>query len=331
MKKLQISIVQLFILAALFVTGAVANTVSFDTSFNGTGYSIQDAAAPPANSLGNSMALQPDGKILIAGFTTLNNFTDKAAVMRLNSDGSLDPSFGTGGRFTTNILQYFIINKVLVQPDGKILLAGISSSNDSASDFTLMRLNSNGSLDTSFNSTGYVVQNTPVNTFDTCESMALQADGKIVLVGRTAQIPGTPNFEYNFAVMRFNSNGSLDTGFNGSGILVVGDPGVEESAYAVVVQADGKILIGGLRSPSANNANFLLKRINADGTPDMSFGSSGTTITTASQQYHYIQTLALQSDGKILAGGNSYIARYTTGGVLDTSFAANGVVEKRRR
>lgn len=325
MKNLPIIITRLLVLSALFVIGASGNTVSLDTTFNGTGYSIYPAVPSPGESIADSMALQPDGKIVIGGHTVVNQSPDQFVVMRLNSDGTLDNSFGTGGIVLTRVGLSANASKVLIQPDGKILLAGHTATNESALDFAIIRYNADGSLDTSFNSTGYLIQSTSGLTFDGCHDMALQPDGKIILVGSSAPIPGTPNLQYDFAVMRFNPNGSLDTGFNGTGILTFGTPNVEESAQAVLVLTDGKILIGGRRSVNQNVANFVLMRRNADGSPDTSFGSGGTTVTNAGQIYHYIQTLALQSDGKILAGGTSYVARYTTRGILDTSFGVNGV------
>jgi len=324
MKKQHFIIIRLLVLAALFVIGAFGNTVSFDTTFNGTGYSIYPAVPPPGESLGTSMALQTDGKIVIAGKTIFNQSPDQVVVMRLNSDGTLDQTFGTSGIVLTSLVSLVEIEKVLIQPDGKILLGGTSGTSDTALDFMLMRFNPGGSLDTSFNSTGYLTQNINGFSIDYLHDIVLQPDGKIVGIGRTFVPPQTP-LPYDFAVIRFNPNGSLDTGFNGSGILTVGTPNIDESAETVLVQTDGKILIGGLRSVTGNVANFVLMRRNADGSLDTSFGSGGTTVTNAGPIYHYIQSLALQSDGKILAGGTSYVARYSADGILDTSFAVNGV------
>jgi uncharacterized delta-60 repeat protein len=324
MKKLSFRITMLFALPALFAASAYGNTVPLDTTFNGTGYSIREVVPPPGKSFGKSMALQSDGKIVIAGNTVENQSPDKIAVMRLNSDGTLDTSFDTDGVVLMNIASLVEIIKVLILPDGKILLGGSSGTNDTALDFLLIRLNPDGSPDTSFNSTGSVVQTINGFSIDYLQDITLQPDGKIIAVGKTFGLPQTA-LPYDFGVMRFNPTGALDTTFDGDGILTIGTPNVDETAEAVIVQADGKILVGGLRSATQNIANFLLVRRNADGTPDASFGSGGATITNAGPIFHYIQTLAQQSDGKILAAGTNYAARYTTGGILDTSFATNGV------
>jgi uncharacterized delta-60 repeat protein len=128
MKQLQF-IIRLLGLSALFVIGAFGNSVSLDTTFNGTGYSIHPAVPSPGESIGKSMALQPDGKIVIAGYTVVNQSLGQVAVMRLNSDGTLDTSFGTDGIVLTKIVSLVEIVKVLIQPDGKILLGGTAAPN----------------------------------------------------------------------------------------------------------------------------------------------------------------------------------------------------------
>ena len=126
MKKLQIRIFQLLVLSALLVTSTLGNTVSFDNSFNGTGYSINAATPPPQGSIGNSIAIQPDGKIVIGGITFGNSQDDVFAVMRLNADGTLDNSFGTGGSRTTGVGTDDEGVDMQLQPDGKILMCGTS-------------------------------------------------------------------------------------------------------------------------------------------------------------------------------------------------------------
>ncbi len=323
MKTLRFILIQLLVLTSLFVIGAFGNTVTLDTTFNGTGYSLQSAVPAPQHSFGRSMVLQPDGKILMAGYTVDDFSPDKFALMRLNSDGTLDTSFGSNGVVVSAIDLGDRHAKIRLQPDGKILFAGISSNNETFTNYTLIRYNADGSFDTTFNSTGYVVQSFNNSSFDEVTDLNIQADGKIVLVGRTAQVPGVPNFEFNIGVMRFNTNGSLDTTFNKTGMTIIGTENATEEAYSVTIQADGKILIGGLHK--VNTLDFLLMRLNSNGTVDTSFGNNGMTITPVSSGQDLIGTLDFQSDGKIIAGGRSHIARYTPDGILDTSFGSNGV------
>ncbi|MBV9957594.1 MAG: hypothetical protein JO360_04200 [Acidobacteria bacterium] len=266
------------------------------------------------------MVLLPDGKILVGGETT-NSQSDKFALMRLNSDGTLDTSFGSGGIVLTTVNLSAHGSRLLVQPDGKILLGGYSYRIDTDYDFTIIRYTADGALDTSFNNTGSVTQ-TFGSSVDEGYDMGLQPDGKILLVGRTWQIQGMPGVQWDIGVMRFNTDGSLDTTFNGTGKLIFGTASDMEEAHSVLIQPDGKILIGGLQKTTKND--FLLLRLNSNGTLDTSFGSGGSTITTVSPGDNIITSLALQSNGKILAGGFGYIARYTPDGVLDPSFGVGG-------
>src|SRR5262245_16129260 len=126
MKKLQFIFIRILFLTAVFVTAAFGNTVPLDTAFNSVGYSIQAAVPSPQSSTGQSIAIQPDGKILIGGDTVNNQQPDKFAVMRLNADGSLDTSFGTNGSTVSAIGTDAHANKLILQPDGKILLCGYS-------------------------------------------------------------------------------------------------------------------------------------------------------------------------------------------------------------
>ncbi len=317
-------IIRLFVLSAMFVIAAFGNTVSLDTTFNGTGYRLQSVIAE--HSQGYSMVLQPDGKMLVGGTTNdnLNTQTSQRfAVIRMNSDGSLDDSFGNNGMVTT-LLGFSASEGVLrLQPDGKILLAGTSYSEGNYYDFTVIRYNADGTLDTSFNGIGYAVQSFNESSVDEVRDMTIQADGKIILIGRTGQIPGIPNIEFNIGVMRFDADGSLDTGFNQTGMLTFGTPSIWEEAHAVITQADGKIIVGGMHRTT--NEKFYLLRLNANGEFDTSFGNDGTAITLVGSGHSMISTLALQSDGKILAGGTEFIVRYATNGSVDTSFANNGI------
>ncbi len=320
MKKLQLTAIQLITLTAFFVIGAFGNTITLDTSFNGTGYTIRAAIPAPDYAVGSSMITQSDGKIVIGGFTSVFQF----ALMRINTDGSPDTSFGNGGTVLTTIEFSDRQAQLALQPDGKILLSGVSASNTTYSNFTIVRYNTNGSLDTSFNNTGYATVDINGSSFDESFNLTLQTDGKIILVGRTAQLPGTPDLHFDLAVMRFTTNGTPDMTFNGTGILTIDTSGADEVGQSVIVQPDGKILIGGSRS--TNNSQGVLIRLNPNGSFDSSFGNGGMIINpVGSNMVNDISTLALQSDGKILAGGTLSIARYNTNGTLDVGFARYGV------
>ncbi|MGC2237791.1 MAG: FG-GAP-like repeat-containing protein [Pyrinomonadaceae bacterium] len=297
---------------------ANAGRVSLDTTFNGTGYRVQTITA--GGSVGESLGIGSDGKIVLGGWTIGTALYDRFAAMRVNPTGTLDTGFDSDGFVITAVGNFDRGDTLLVQPDGKTLLSGdryFGSSND---DFTILRYNTDGTLDNSFDGNGVAAP--VVNGFsdEHCYDMALQPDGKIILVGTTA---GDDNLPTDIAVMRLNTDGSLDTTFSGSGILVITFNNVSEAANAVVIQPDGKIVIGGFLNDTFKN-EYLLMRLEANGMLDASFGSGGLVITSVSASNNSISTMALQSDGKILAGGTGFIARYDANGGLDNSFGTGG-------
>ncbi len=298
---------------------------TLDTSFNSTGivttdiYSLDDTAY--------SVTLQPDGKILVAGQSELN-YQSQFALLRYNTDGSLDTSFNSDGIVTTGIgSSDASAHSVAVQPDGKILVGGYSY-NVSHKDMALVRYNSDGSLDNSFNGTGIVTTDIG-GANDLARSVTLQADGKILLAGYS-NISGNNHM----ALVRYNSDGSLDTSLNSTGIVTT-NVGSGDNAYSMAIQPgpSGKILLGGY-SYINNISQITLLRYNSDGSLDTSFNGTGIVTTDIADSNDYALSIALQPDGKILAGGWSdnggnndmALLRYNHDGSLDTSFNATGIV-----
>ncbi len=324
MKKLQFNIPAISILVIFLAIGVYGGRVSLDTTFNGTGYRFQSINID--GSVGESVGVQADGKIVLGGWTLGLSFWDSFAVMRLNSNGSLDTTFDNDGYTITTVANFNRGDTLLFQPDGKILLAGNRYFGDSNNDFTILRYNTNGTLDNSFDGNGVAAPVISGFSDDYAYDMALQTDGKIVMVGSTS--PTTTinqTLPTDIAIMRLNTNGSPDTSFNGTGILKIVFNGVSESANAVIIQPTGKIVIGGFLNNFLKD-EFLLMRFNSNGVLDTTFGNSGLTFTSVSGGNDRITTMAVQSDGKILAGGGNFIARYTANGVLDSTFGNSGVV-----
>ena len=199
-----------------------------DTSFSSDGKVTTDLGFI-AIDIGRSVALQSNGKIIVAG-----DSNGDFALVRYNTDGSLDTSFSTDGKVTTGfgLLTIDIGYSLAIQADGKILVAGTDGT-----DFALARYNSDGSLDTSFSSDGKVTTDLGFIAVDIGYSIAVQADGKIVVAGVS---------NGDFALVRYNSDGSLDTSFSSDG-KVTTDFGLLtiDTIYSLVVQADGKILVAG--------------------------------------------------------------------------------------
>ena len=249
---------------------------------------------------GMAVAIQSDGKIVVGGFAG-SDF----AVVRYNPDGTLDTGFGTNGIVITSISAGSDqANDVVIQPDGKIVLAGTSSGS-----FALVRYNSNGTLDSSFGSGG-IVTSTIGSGSATGTAMALQTDGKIVVAGYS--YAGSYR---DFAVARYNSNGTLDTANFGSpnGWVVTSLSSDHEMANAVAIQSDGRIIAGGYVK-SGSNEDFALIRYNTNGSLDTAnFGSPNGWVTTYfAGAVDEVQDLAIQSDGRILAGDSAPSAPGTT-------------------
>jgi uncharacterized delta-60 repeat protein len=240
----------------------------------------------------NAVALQLNGKIVAAGYRSLRGTNSDLALVRYNADGSLDATFGAGGKVLTDFGGYDHGNAIALQPDGKIVVAGGSTyvSPDNP-DFVLVRYNADGSLDPSFGSGGKVLIDFGAS------AMVLQPDGKIVAAG-TADGP-------DFVLARYNADGSLDASF-GSGGKVVTDFGGTEHGHAIALQPDGKIVAVGT-TDSALNVDFALARYDPDGSLDASFGSGGRVRTGFRLGEREDATgVVIQSDGKIVAGGTIY-------------------------
>jgi uncharacterized delta-60 repeat protein len=255
------------------------------------------------------------------------------------TSGTLDASFGTSGKATTDFGGPSAARTLAVQADGKILAAGVAFLNG-GTDFALARYNSNGTLDTSFGTSGKVTTafDFPGN-FDRVFTVVVQPDGKFVAVGSTV------NLYANFALARFNANGTLDASF-GTGGIVTTFFGVSAEATSAVVQADGKIVAAGYANLDGGES-FALARYNSNGTLDTTFGTGGKVGTAfdSGHGFSYAQasSVAVQPDGRIVAAGNKEIgaclfngleqpcfdfalARYNSDGTLDASFGTGGRV-----
>ncbi len=266
---------------------------SLDTSF-GVGGKVTTAIGSASDSA-QSVAIQADGKIVVAGYS-YNGSNNDIAVVRYNANGSLDTSFDGDGKVVTDMAGLKDgANGVVIQPDGKIVVAG-SANNGSDDDFAVVRYNADGSLDTSFDGDGKVT--TAVgSTSEVGYSVILQSDGKIVVAGASSN--GINN---DFAVVRYNTDGSLDSSFDGDGKVTTAIGSGTDTASGVALQADGKMVVAGTSNNGTNN-DFALARYNADGSLDTSFGSSGTVMTAVGPSADYGQGVALQADGKIVAAG----------------------------
>jgi uncharacterized delta-60 repeat protein len=302
-------------LAALALPGAAVGAPGdLDATF-GTGGKVTTDFGPGSNSAA-AVAIQADSKTVAAGSSGSGHF----ALGRYKTDGSLDASFGIGGKVTTDVGGFFeAASAVAIQANGKIIAAGGTAPGGFCCQFALVRYNSDGSLDMSFGSGGKVT--TFFGGIATASSVAIQADGKIIAAGSKFDPFGT-----GFALARYNSDGSLDTSFGSAGKVITSFGGASDGVTGVATQVDGKVVATGGGGPGND---FLAARYNSDGSLDTSFGSGGK-VTTDFGGFDGANAVSIQADGKIVAagvGGSRFaLARYNADGSLDTSFGGGGKV-----
>jgi uncharacterized delta-60 repeat protein len=293
----------------------------------------------------SAIAIQPDGRIVVAGFAQLagTGGTPRVfALARYRSDGQPDTTFGNGGALTTSFGGTFAAaSAIMVQPDGKIVVAGTVDFNPDAPtsglDFALARYNANGTLDGSFGKGGKVVFDF-FGSFDQANAAVLQPDGKIIVAGSASY--DSLNQDIGFALTRFNADGSTDFGFGSGGKQITDFFGAGANANAMVLQADGKFVVAGTASDSATRpvaTDIAVARYNADGSLDATFGAGGqTAIPFANSATEQGNALALSADGKIIVAGAAFktfatppdfaLVRYNSDGSLDTGFGNGGTI-----
>jgi uncharacterized delta-60 repeat protein len=260
----------------------------------------------------NAIALQPDNKIVIGGYVGSGYMSGDGhrefALLRYNTDGTIDDSFGYRGIVITNSEnRENVINVIAILSDSKILAAGYTG-NGNSSDITLIRYNDDGRLDTTFLGSGAtVIKNPSENNINAATDMAIQPDGKIVVVGYVGYdgVEKSRTVRYrNFALLRFNPEGILDNDFGSNGMATVPISGIENIATAVAIQTDGKIIIGGSTRKAQDSASeFVLVRYNSDGSIDNSFGNQGKVIISEGVRGFISKRFSIQSDGRIVVLG----------------------------
>ncbi len=289
---------------------------SLDTSFGVAGYAM------PANTAqANAVALQADGKIVTAGFQ--NGGSSKLVqVARFNTSGALDTSFGSGG--LVNLSVNGVDDEatgVAIQGDGKIVVGGFTK-NGTFTDALAIRLTATGALDPSFLGGEVAVQMSTGN--DQANGIALQPDGKIVLAG-SAEVTGGNDA---FAAARLNTDGTLDSGFGTGGVVNTIIGSFLSDGFAVAIQGDGKIVVGGLTFNGTTD-DFAVVRYATDGTLDTTFGSGGKAVNDLGN-HNRIFALQTLADGKIAVAGE-WAGAFTAGlydanGTLDSTFGTGGAV-----
>ncbi len=322
-----------FILSFLFLVATVSFSApgDVDPTFGQNGAVIYHGLLNEHDS-SKGVAIQPDGKIVVVGYT-FNGETFDVLLLRCNNNGTLDNTFGTGG-----VVQYDYANQgdfgyaVAIQPDGKIVVVG-STYDISFFDqnVLVLRFNSNGTIDNTFGTNGVATYNGD-NFEDTAYAVAIQQDGKIVIVGSTISISGGHDDEV--LVLRYNTDGTLDNTFGTGGVVKYDYANDADYGYGVAIQQDGKIVITGSSYHPTYNDGLIVLRYNVNGTLDNTFGTGGIVR----YDYQYADDrgygVTIQSDGKVIVAGCTFngqnfdvlVLRYNSNGTLDSTFGGNGIV-----
>ncbi len=274
-----------------------------DPEFGTKGYVRTDFGG--SQDVAFAMALQPDGRIVVAGQCLVQNI----AVARYMPDGTLDPSFGAGGKAWTNLHGGTeLATAVALQGDGKIVLAGSAWQKSSGFDFAVVRYRPDGRLDTSFGTGGSATFDFDGQE-DLAHAIAVQPDGDIVVAGGNRG----PETRANFELVRLHADGSLDSTFGELGRISTDFEGRRDEAHALLLQRDGKIVVAGEsgRKLPATGVDFSLARYLKDGRLDREFGDGGKVLTDIGGRLSLdaVAALALQEDGRLLAVGRTVIPK----------------------
>jgi uncharacterized delta-60 repeat protein len=304
---------------------------TLDTTFSGDGKQITNFGGAES---AEEIAIQSNGKIVVTGTSCLTGgWPDgdcDAVVARYNSGGALDATFNADGKLRTDFGggTNGTWGGLSIQSDGKIVVAGYMH-NGANFDIAAYRYNTNGTLDTTFSGDGMVKVAFPSGPEDLATDLVIQS-GKIVLGGVSCDVIGLVPWENcDFAIARFNANGTLDTTFSGDGRQIINFGGVDLSD-SMALQSNGKIVLAGFRE-TPTDSFFALARLNPNGALDISFNGTGKVVTGfgAGSGAHG-RAVHVQTNGNIIvagqARGNFALARYTAAGALDTTFSGDGRV-----
>jgi uncharacterized delta-60 repeat protein len=299
------------LLLALVATAYAQDAGDFDTSFDVDGKVLIDFG--DVGDFGYASAVQPDGKMVIAG-KSFNGVNDDFALVRLNADGSLDTSFDGDGKVRMDFSNSNDgIEAIALQPDGKIVVAGYTFV-DGDQDFALARYNADGSPDATFSTDGKVNTNTgPADKDDFAMAVAIQTDGKIVAAGQSNPV----TFSSDGIYARYNADGTLDFDFGASGITIT--PINSSGVSGVVVDNAGKVV--------GSDYSGYIFRLNADGTPDTTFDTDGNLYLGSAE----LDAVALYPGGRYVTVGDYFggfeISRITSNGTLDNTLSNDGQID----
>ncbi len=284
------------------------NDGELDTSFSGNG-KLFVTFSGSSNDYCTSGALQSDGKIVVGGWGP-DGGNDKFLLARIDTDGTLDTTFGGNdtGMMTTSLCDVMsdcgsgvssALRRLEIQPDGKIVVGGSYDTDGADTDFVVARYTTDGDLDTTFSSDGIHAFDLGSGTQDQLRGMKLQPNGKIVVVGY--------NDAKDWAVARLNTDGSMDTTFGGGdGITITDFGGTTDRAQDLVIESDGKIVVGGF-TDAGSDFDFAVARYTTSGDLDTTFSSDGKTTTDVNGDGHDDRAygIAIADNGNVILAGTS--------------------------
>ncbi|WP_051957633.1 T9SS type A sorting domain-containing protein [Altibacter lentus] len=286
----------------MFATARLNPDGSIDTSFGDDGVIINNLSN--SHHLSTSIAIQNDNKVLVGGGSQNSNNISVVTILRFTNEGNLDSSFDNDGIVKTQVgTSGSGAYDILLQPDGKILVASISNNGNNI-DFALLRYLPNGSLDTSFGTNGIVTTNFGANSNERVEDLALQPDGKIIAAGTTDNGTSGTN---DFAVVRYLPNGNIDTNFGDNGVLIADVAGNRNDRLnAVALNSDGKIVISGMTyADEVGLYRNAMIRLLSNGQIDLAAGANGRVISDLKTDWYFNDSnMEIQSDQKIVVAGD---------------------------
>ncbi|MFA5631264.1 MAG: DUF4214 domain-containing protein [Porticoccaceae bacterium] len=291
------------------------------TFIQGTGLTFVPSHPVFGDDYARAMLLQPDGKILVGGYSRLLQGEQAYSLVRLNRDGSLDTNFNGDGKLTVAAGPFAYTIDMTLQSDGKIILVG-QNWNGVSDHFALLRVTADGNVDTGFGNQGHVHLDV-VDGYDSARAVVVQLDGKIVVAGVVRVDEGD-----SLTIVRLNANGALDTGFGNSGKTVAPFGVGIDVVRDILLQPDGRIVVIG----STPDNQIGMVRLNPNGTLDNGFGINGRVKASVGDNT-LGESAVLQHDGKIIVGGygshgtsgeDFVVMRFNVNGSLDSSFAQNG-------
>lgn len=303
----------------------------------GSGGKVTTSLGSNTIAFASTVIRQQDGKILVGG--NVDQITAGAqfdfALVRYNSNGTLDATFGSGGKVVSDLgTNQDLLSAIAIRPGiSNLILPGIYAAGRALNgqpDFALASYTNDGNLITTFGNAGKVITN--IGAVEGARAMAVQgavAVHKIVLGGDTTVNFATTNAD--IALARYTSSGALDSTFGSGGIVITDIDSAFDECAALKIQSDGKIVVGG-RTAVGNITAFVFVRYNSDGTLDPTFGSAGKAVVDFPGLSAECNDIALQPDGRIVAAGFSetppaaLLAQLNANGTVDITFGTNGRV-----